>query len=72
MPGVNRPMTLTDVLQTIYDQGNSATQAITGTIATLSVIAEVDETMTSSDSSATFVTTPLGWDQEGWGAIAWG
>lgn len=72
MPGVVRPMTLVDVLQTIYDQAGAASQAITGSVPGIGVVGEVDETLTSTDSSITYVTVPLGWDQEGWGAIAWG
>lgn len=73
MPGVNRPMTLIDVLQTIYDQGGAATQAVTGSVPGIGVIAEVDETLASADSAITYLsTTPAGWDQEVWGAQQWG
>lgn len=69
--GVNRPMTLVDVLQTIYDQANSASQANLTSVPGLGVVAEADETLMSTDTAITYVTIPLGWDQEGWGAIAW-
>ena len=69
MPGVVRPYTLQDVLGTL-NQNSSASQVST-VINGLGFFAEVDETTTSQDAVVTLVTTPLGWDQENWGAIGW-
>lgn len=68
--GVLRPYTLVDVLGTIYDQ---ATQGNTGTTALttpLSAVAEVDDTVTLSDSATGLSQANRGWDQEVWG-IPW-
>lgn len=70
--GVNRPMNLIDVLRTIYDQSGAATQAVTGSVTGVGVVAEANETLASADAASTFVALPPGWDAQVWGGLAWG
>ena len=68
MPGVNRPMTISDVIGTINQQDSSQVdQSITG----LGAFAEVDETVAASDAAFITAGVPAGWDQGQWGATQW-
>lgn len=70
MPGVFRPYTLVDILGTLNQGVQQATQGdtiITGT----SVIGEADENMALSDTVTGTVTTNQGWNQVTWGTVAW-
>lgn len=73
MPGVIRPYTLTDVLQTL-NQNQSGQGATTGaSTVQFGVIGEADEpsTLTADSATATHSATP-GWDAGYWGSVAWG
>lgn len=71
MPGVFRPYTFVDILGTLNNGVQQASQGentITGT----GVIGEVDETSNMSEAAVTgTVTTNQGWDQVTWGTVAW-
>ena len=72
MPGVIRPMNLTDVLNTI-NQNVSSQNATTGANANaFGVIAEVDDAVTPlGDSGSATHSPPAGWDQGQWGSVSW-
>lgn len=72
MPGVIRPYTLTDVLQTM-NQNQMNQGATTGAnLAQLGVIAEADETVVPTADSAAATHSPnAGWDTTYWGAVSW-
>lgn len=71
MPGVFRPYTFVDILGTLNNGVQDATQGTT-TITGTGVISEVDESNTMSEASVTgTVTTNQGWDQVTWGTVAW-
>ena len=62
--------TFVDILGTLNSGVQQATQGDT-TITGTSIIAEVDETSTMSDTVTGTVTTNLGWDQTTWGLVTW-
>ena len=68
--GVFRPMNLIDVINTLNQQST----AVSGSIGTLGVFAEDDETLGITDS-ATAVSTAVsaqGWDNgQNWGNFTW-
>lgn len=67
-PGVNRPMTISDVIGTINQQDTAPDQdVITG----LGAFAEADETVAAADAAFITAGTPAGWDQGQWGATQW-
>lgn len=68
MPGVNRPMTLADVIGTINQQSTTVDQQ---TVSGLGEFAEVDETIAAADAAFITAGTPAGWDQGQWGATQW-
>lgn len=72
MPGVIRPYTLTDVLQTM-NQAQINQGASTGASSVqFGDIAETDETVTAVADSATAThSAPPGWDAGYWGSVAW-
>lgn len=72
MPGVIRPYTLTDVLQTM-NQNTMNQGATTGANATqFGVISEVDDSVTPLGDSATATHSPTaGWDAGYWGSVTW-
>lgn len=71
MAGVFRPYTFVDILGTLNNGVQQASQGDT-TITGTGVISEADETNTMSEASVTgTVTTNLGWDQTTWGMVAW-
>jgi hypothetical protein len=77
MPGVIRPYTLVDLLGAINGQSQASTSTTTGASATgFGVVAEADEQITSAQvadsAGGQVVTAAPGWDQEVWGAWAWG
>lgn len=68
MAGVNRPMTLADVIGTINQQSSTtADQTVSG----IGEFAEVDETIAAADAAFITASTPTGWDQGQWGATQW-
>lgn len=68
MPGVNRPMTLADVIGTLNEQDSSMdSQTIDG----LGDFGEVDETVAAADAAFITAGTPAGWDAGQWGATQW-
>jgi len=72
MPGVIRPYTLTDVLQTM-NQAQINSGATTGDNATLfGVISEVDDSVTALADFGTAAHSPTaGWDAGYWGSVTW-
>lgn len=67
MAGVNRPMTLADVIGTINQQDTTADQSVSG----IGEFAEVDETIAAADAAFITASTPTNWDQGQWGATQW-
>lgn len=66
--GVYRPMTWTDLLNSINGQNSASVDTST---TGLGYVAEADEQTAWADSvSALVVTAAPGWDQEVWGASA--
>lgn len=71
MPGVFRPYTFVDVLGTLNNGLQQATQGDT-TITGTGLIGEANENSTMSEASVTgTLTTNQGWDQVTWGFVAW-
>jgi hypothetical protein len=70
MPGVFRPMTLVDVINTLNQQNNQGQQG-TDMINGLGEFAETAESFAAADSMATTVQASPGWDQGVWGAFTW-
>lgn len=68
MPGVFRPMNLTDVLTSLTQQ---ATDANSDTVNGLAGFAEVSEACTVSDAMTATAQIPPGWGQTVWGAFSW-
>lgn len=66
--GVNRPMTLVDVIGTINQQDSGTEQE---TITGLGAFAEADENVTTGDAAFITAGTAAGWDQGQWGATQW-
>jgi len=66
--GVNRPMTISDVIGTINQQDTSTGQE---TITGLGAFAEADETVATGDAAFITAGTAGGWDQSQWGATQW-
>jgi hypothetical protein len=75
MPGVLRPMTLVDVIATVYGQAQSASAAASAqgaSVVGIGIVAETDESTAGADSYAALVpAATLGWDQEVYGALPW-
>lgn len=68
MPGVFRPMNLTDVLTSLVQQSQpDAGDTVNG----LAGFAEVSESATVSGSMTATAQVPPGWGQSTWGAFAW-
>jgi hypothetical protein len=71
MPGVYRPYTWVDILGTLNNGLQQATQGTT-TITGISAIGEVDENIVMTDTvTGTVVSTAPGWNQATWGTFAW-
>lgn len=72
MPGVIRPYSLVDVLQTLnQNQGNQSATVGANTTA-FGVIAEVDDNVTPTGDTGTAThSAPAGWDQGQWGSTSW-
>jgi pyridoxal/pyridoxine/pyridoxamine kinase len=69
MPGVFRPSTLADVLNTIQQQAIGDTDT---SVSGVGYIGEADDQMTMSDSvTATAGANPT-WGGGEWGSVAWG
>jgi len=72
MPGVLRPYTLVDVLNTINDQTGMGSQGATSSLTIpLSSVGEVDEATTVADSAFGSVSTSTAWDRGVWNAGTW-
>lgn len=72
MPGVIRPYTLTDVLQTMNQNTMNQGATVGANSTTFGVIAEVDDVTTPlGDSGAVTHSVPAGWDQGQWGSVSW-
>lgn len=72
MPGVIRPYTLTDVLQTMNQAQINQGATVGANSATFGVIAEVDDSVTPvGDTGSATHSAPAGWDQGQWGATSW-
>lgn len=72
MPGVLRPYSLVDVLNTINNQNGMGSTSPTTLTTPLSTVAEADETATATDTA--FATSQTGgtlWDQGVWSASSW-
>jgi hypothetical protein len=73
MPGVIRPYTLTDVLQTMNQNQINQGATLGANIAQFGVIAEVDDSVTPLADTATATHSPSpAWDAGYWGAVTWG
>lgn len=68
MPGVFRPMNLTDVLTSLTQQ---AADTGSDTVNGLAGFAEVSEACTVGDSMTATAQLPPGWGQATWGGFAW-
>lgn len=68
MPGVFRPSTLADVLNTIQQQaiGNTDTS-----VSGVGYIAEADDQMAMADSATATAGTNPTWNNGTWGAVTW-
>jgi hypothetical protein len=72
MPGVIRPYTLTDVLQTMNQNQINQGATLGANTAQFGVIAEVDDPVTPLGDAATATHSPApGWDAGYWGATGW-
>lgn len=73
MPGVIRPYTLTDVLQTMNQNQINQGATVGANSVQFGVIGEADETVTAvSDSATATHSAAPGWDAGFWGSVAWG
>lgn len=70
MPGVFRPMNLTDVLTSLSQQATD--QGSQDQVNGLAGFAEVSEASTVSGSMTCTHSTPPGWGQTVWGSFLWG
>lgn len=73
MPGVVRPYSLVDVLQTIYSTalGTGAGISTTTPTSVITLVAEADEQMSMSDSGTGVSEVNKGWNQGVWGEQGW-
>lgn len=72
MPGVIRPMNLTDVLNTINQNVTNQNASVGASANTFGVIAEADDTVTPTGDTAAVTHSPsAGWDQGQWGSTSW-
>lgn len=73
MPGVVRPYTLTDVLQTIYSAatGNSTGVSTTSPTNIISLVGEADEQMNMSDAAIGVSEANKGWGLGVWSELGW-
>lgn len=72
MPGVIRPYTLTDVLQTINQNQANQGASVGANTTQFGVIAEVDDAVTpTGDTGSATHSAPAGWDQGQWGSVSW-
>jgi len=72
MPGVIRPYTLTDVLQTMNQAQINQSATVGANSLQFGVIAEADEPSTvTADSAAATHSPTAGWDAGYWGSVAW-
>jgi hypothetical protein len=67
MPGVNRPYTLVDVLGTLNQQSQPASDLLDG----FGDFAETAEQGTLADSAVLTHSAPPGYDQATWGTAIW-
>jgi hypothetical protein len=73
MPGVVRPYTIVDVLQTIYSAatGNNAGVSNTNPSSVISLVGEADEQMSLVDATTGVSEVNRGWGSGVWGEIGW-
>lgn len=72
MPGVVRPYTLIDVLNTIYDTAVSASLTNSGSIQTISTTVNAVDQISSADTGGVYTqAATVGWDQQNWGSVQW-
>lgn len=72
MPGVIRPYTLTDVLQTMNQNQINQGASVGANSAQFGVIAEVDDNVTPLGDTAAATHSPSsGWDAGQWGSVTW-
>lgn len=70
MPGVIRPYTFVDILNTIYQATLTNTQG--GQVIVVAVVTEDDEVATATDTAGAVSITPYTWDTGYWGSVGWG
>jgi flagellar basal body L-ring protein FlgH len=68
VPGVFRPSTLADVLNTIQQQAIGDTDT---SVSGVGYFAEADETMTLADSATATTQINPTWGNGYWGSVAW-
>lgn len=68
MPGVFRPSTLADVLNTIQQQAIGDTDT---SVSGVGYIAEADDQMTMADSATATAQTNPTWNNGYWGSVSW-
>lgn len=69
MPGIQRAVTLPDVLNQLQGQAEGDTDTSTSGVGNF---AEADEPLALADSATAVTRAPAGWQEGQWSTVTWG